>query len=128
MMKFPKTKIIINPHVKIANYHGLQMILSCIIHVLMVKNLTVNLPMSIKVKCSRAFQWVLTCSAKYIMITTLTILFTFIKDAVRKTYSELVKKREDFTGFATDVRLDYFFHMFSCMFIITFHFNTHAGI
>ena len=37
---------------------------------------------------------------------------------VRKTYNELVKKREDFTGFATDVRLDYFFHMFTCMFII----------
>ena len=28
------------------------MILSCIIHVLMVKNLTVNLPMSIKVECA----------------------------------------------------------------------------
>ena len=28
-----------------------------------------------------------------------------------------MKKREDFTGFATDVRLDYFFHMFTCMFM-----------
>ena len=50
------------------------------------------------------------------MFTTLT--FAFIKDAVRKTYNKLVKKREDFTSFATDVRLDYFFHMFTCMFII----------
>ena len=44
----PEDKIIINPHVKIANYHGWQMILSCII----LKNLTVNLPMSIKVDCA----------------------------------------------------------------------------
>ena len=52
------------------------------------------------------------------MFTTLTFSFAFIKDAVRKTYNELVKKREDFTAFATDVRLDYFFHMFTCMFIV----------
>ena len=41
---------------------------------------------------------------------------------------KLMKKREDFTDFATDVRLDYFFHMFTCTFIITVHFNTHDGI
>ena len=47
------------------------------------------------------------------MFTTLTFAFALIKDAVRKTYNELAKRREDFTDFTTDVRLDYFFfHMF----------------
>ena len=47
--KIPKTKIIINQHVKIANCHGWQlMLLSCI----MLKNLAVNLPMSNKVDCA----------------------------------------------------------------------------
>lgn len=32
-------------------------------------------------------------------------MFTLIKDAVRKTYKELEKGREDFTGFLTDARL-----------------------
>ena len=58
------------------------------------------------------------CSGKHTMFTTLTFSFAFVKDAVR----------EDFTVFATDVRLDYFLHMLTCMFIITFHFNTHVGI
>lgn len=46
------------------------------------------------------------------MFTTFTFSFAFNKDAVRKTYNQLMKNREDFTGFATDVRLDYFFHTF----------------
>ena len=96
------------------------MILSCIIHVLMVENLTVNLPMSIKVECAHycgkstenSFLVGVVCN-----VHNFDICF-YQGCSNRKTYNKLVKKREDFTSFATDVRLDYFFHMFTCMFII----------
>ena len=42
-------------------------------------------------------------------------MFTLIKDAVRKTYKELQKGREDFTGFLTDARLvTLFFYEIKC--------------
>ena len=42
---------------------------------------------------------------KHFRLTPNTFMFTLIKDAVRKTYNELQKGREDFTGFLTDARL-----------------------
>ena len=35
------------------------------------------------------------------MFATFSFSFAFFKDAVRKTYIELKKKREDFTGFSS---------------------------
>lgn len=60
----------------------------------------------------------LTYIADYEFPMNLTsFMFTFMKDVVRKTYNEMKKQREDFTGFVTDVRLGtllvlFYFHVY----------------
>ena len=98
--KIPKTKIIINQHVKIANCHGWQMILSCI----MLKNLAVNLPMSNKVDCAHCDGCLLVVVSN-VHVQLLQSHLPLSRMQLERTNNKLVKKREDFP----DVRLDYFF-------------------